>query len=266
MPHLRSIGCNHPGIARLRDISMSRVLRAIGLLGFLLMAQVSAEEKLRLVADSWPPFADDSLLNNGLASDLVSTALQRAGYSTEYNQVPWARALLGVEEGRYDILINAWYSDERTHIGQFSGEYLLNRVRFLKRSRSSAQFRDLSQLYERPIAVVRGYSYSPEFDNDKLLEKVPVGNFSMALRMVAAGRVDLAVEDEFVARYYLAREPQNIRDKLEFLPKSLTENNLHILVSLKNAQHQEIVAHFDREIAAMKADGTYASIFKRHGL
>lgn len=245
---------------------MSCVLRAIVLLAVLLTAQANAGEKLRLVADSWPPFTQASLLNNGLASDLVSTALQRAGYGTEYEQVPWARALLGVEEGRYDVLINAWFSEDRTRIGQFSGEYLLNRVRFLKRSRSSVQFRDLSQLYERPIAVVRGYSYSAEFDNDPLLEKVPVSDFSMALRMVAAGRVDLAVEDEFVARYYLAAEPKHVRDKLEFLPKSLSENSLHILVSLKNPLHQEIVAGFDREIAAMKADGSYAQIFKRHGL
>ncbi len=266
MPLTRGFVCHHPGNARLREKSMSCVLRAIALLGLLLTAQANAGEKLRLVADSWPPFTEASLLNNGLATDLVSTALQRAGYSTDYAQVPWARALLGVEEGRYDVLINAWFSDERTRIGQFSEEYLLNRVRFLKRSRSSVQFQDLSQLYERPIAVVRGYSYSAEFDNDKLLEKVPVSNFSMALRMVAAGRVDLAVEDEFVARYYLAAEPKGIRDRLEFLSKSLSENSLHILVSLKNPQHQGIVEDFNREIAAMKADGSYAAIFKRHGL
>lgn len=245
---------------------MPCLLRALGLLGLLLMAQAAAADRLRLVADAWAPFTDASLLNNGLATDLVSTALTRAGYASEYHQVPWARAMHGLGEGHYDVLINAWYSDDRTRLGEFSAEYLVNRVRFVKRSRSSVEFRDLSQLYSRPIAVVRGYSYSPEFDNDPLLEKVPVSSFIMAARMVAAGRVDLAVEDEFVARYYLAREPKNIRENLAFLPKSLTENSLHILVSLKNPRHQQIVADFDREIAAMKADGTYDATFKRHGL
>lgn len=245
---------------------MSRLLRAMSLLGLLLTAEAPASEKLRLVADSWPPFTDSSLLNSGLATDLVSTALARAGYTTEYQQVPWARAILGVGEGRYDVLVNAWYNDERTLLGQFSAEYLLNRVRFIKRSRSSVEFRDLSQLYSRPIAVVRGYAYSPEFDNDKFIEKVPVNSFSTAVRMVSAGRVDLALEDEFVARYYLAREPRGVRESLEFLPKSLSENSLHILVSLKNPHHAEIVANFDREIAAMKADGSYDEIFKQHGL
>lgn len=245
---------------------MPCLLRAIGLLGLLLTAQAGAADKLRLVADAWAPFTDASLLNNGLATDLVTTALARAGYTSEYHQVPWARALHGLGEGHYDVLVNAWYSEDRTLLGEFSAPYLVNRVRFLKRSRSSVEYRDLSQLYTRPIAVVRGYSYSPEFDNDALLEKVPVSNFTMAARMVAAGRVDLAVEDEFVARYYLAREPKNIRDNLAFLPKPLTENSLHILVSLKNPRHEQIVADFDREIAAMKADGSYDATFKRHGL
>jgi polar amino acid transport system substrate-binding protein len=206
------------------------------------------------------------LLNGGLATDLVRTALQRAGYDTAYEQVPWARAVLGVGEGRYDVLVNAWFTEERTKLGQFSAEYLLNRVRFIKRSRSSVEYRDLFQLYGRPVAVVRGYTYSPEFDNDEMLEKVPVNNFSMALRMVFAGRVDLAVEDEFVARYYLSLESRTVRDALEFMPKSLAENSLHILVSLKNPHHKEIVANFNREIAAMKADGSYDELFKLHGL
>ena len=112
---------------------MPRLHRAFALIGLLLLAQTAAAEKLRLVSDIWPPFTDDTLVNGGLATDIVSTALARAGYASGFEQVPWARALLGVGEGRYDVLVNAWYNDERTKLGQFSGEYLLNRIRFLKR-------------------------------------------------------------------------------------------------------------------------------------
>ncbi len=93
---------------------MSQWLRAVGLLVFLLMAHASAAEKLRLVADPWPPFTDALLLNGGLATDIVNTALRRAGYTTLYEQVPWARAMLGLSEGRHDVLINAWFSEDRT--------------------------------------------------------------------------------------------------------------------------------------------------------
>ena len=103
---------------------MPRLHRALALIGLLLLVQGAAAEKLRLVADAWPPFTDATLVNGGLATDIVSTALARAGYASEFEQVPWARALMGLGEGRYDVLVNAWYSEERTRLGPVSYTHL----------------------------------------------------------------------------------------------------------------------------------------------
>ncbi|NMY03593.1 transporter substrate-binding domain-containing protein [Pseudomonas sp. WS 5059] len=245
---------------------MLRLSRAVALIVLLLLAPTVAAERLRLVADAWPPFTDATLVNGGLATDIVSTALARAGYASDFEQVPWARALMGVGDGRYDVLINAWYDEARTQLGQFSAEYLLNRVRFIKRRDDPIEFQNLQQLHDYPVAVVRGYAYSADFDADPQLQKVPVHNFAMAVRMLAARRVRLTVEDEYVARFYLARESPRVRSAVEFLPKPLSENSLHILVSLKNPRHEQIVAGFDREIARMKVDGSYARLLKQHGM
>jgi polar amino acid transport system substrate-binding protein len=245
---------------------MSRVHRALALIGLLLLTQSAAAERLRLVADRWAPFTDSTLVNGGLATDIVSTALARAGYASGFEQVPWARALRGVGEGRYDVLVNAWFTEERTKLGQFSAEYLVNRVRFLKRKDAPIELHNLQQLHDYPIAVVRGYAYSQAFDEDASLQKIPVHSFGMAVRMVAADRVKLTLEDEYVARHYLARESAKVRNAVEFLAKPLSENGLHILVSLKNPQHQQIIAGFDREIAEMKADGSYQRLLKQHGM
>ncbi|AIS10588.1 amino acid ABC transporter substrate-binding protein [Pseudomonas chlororaphis subsp. aurantiaca] len=245
---------------------MLRLHRAFALIGLLLLDQSAYAEKLRLVADAWPPFTDATLVNGGLATDIVSTALARAGYASEFEQVPWARALLGVGEGRYDVLVNAWFNEARTQLGQFSSEYLVNRVRFIRRKDAPIEYTNLKQLHEYPIAVVRGYAYSPDFDSDPELQKVLVHNFAMAVRMLAADRVKLTLEDEYVARYYLARESPRVRNAVEFLPNSLSENGLHILVSLKNPEHEQIVAKFDREIEAMKADGSYDRLLRQHGM
>ena len=245
---------------------MLRLSRAVALIVLLLLAPTVVAERLRLVGDAWPPFTDATLINGGLATDIVSTALARAGFASDFEQVPWARALMGVGDGRYDVLINAWYDEARTQLGQFSDEYLLNRVRFIKRRDDPIEFQNLQQLHDYPVAVVRGYAYSAEFDADPQLQKVPVHNFAMAVRMLAARRVRLTVEDEYVARFYLARESPRVRSAVEFLPKPLSENSLHILVSLKNPRHEQIVAGFDREISKMKADGSYARLLKQHGM
>lgn len=252
--------------ARDWDVGMPLLLRALALLGLCCFAHTTQAAALRLVADTWPPFTDASLPNGGLATDLVTTALNRAGYGSTFVQVPWARALHGLGEGTYDILINAWYNDERTRIGQFSSEYLLNRVLFLKLKNAPVAYAQLSDLYPYKVAVIRSYAYAPVFDDDASLNKVQVSNFPIAVRMLAAGRVDLAVEDEFVARYFLEQEPEQARENIEFLPKPLSENRLRILISLKNPDHALIAAAFDKAIDAMRADGSYAAIFKAHGM
>jgi ABC-type amino acid transport substrate-binding protein len=107
----------------------------------------------------------------------------------------------------------------RTHpVGQFSGEYLLNRIRFLKRKDAPIEYNDLQQLHSYPIAVVRGYAYSAAFDADTALQKVPVHNFAMAVRMLAADRVKLTLEDEYVARYYLAANRPRCATPWSFCP------------------------------------------------
>ncbi|MGC7837626.1 substrate-binding periplasmic protein [Pseudomonas wayambapalatensis] len=245
---------------------MRPLLCVLGLTAMMFMAPATAQTPLRLVADKWPPFSDSAMPGGGLATSIVTTALTRAGYASEFEEVPWARALMGVGEGRYDVLINAWYNESRTRLGQFSGAYLTNRIRLLKRQREAFGFRQLVDLYPYSIAVVRDYAYSPAFDGDNRLNKVAVRNFPSAIRMLAAGRVDLAVEDEYVARYNLQREPQEVREAVDFVERPLGENSLHILVSLKNPDHRQIVERFEQAIAGMKADGSYARLLKQYGL
>ena len=232
----------------------------------LLPLYAAAEPPLRLVADPWPPFNDATLLNNGLASDLVATALSRAGYSTRYVQVPWERALQGVEKGTYDVLISAWFNKERAAFGYYSRPYLTNRIRFLRRKGSQIEFQQLSDLYPPSIAVVRGYAYSREFDLDSRLNKIGVVGFEVGARMLLAQRVQLTLEDELVARYHLGRSLAEVGHRLEFLAQPLSERGLHILVSRRHPEHQQIAEAFNQSIEAMRVDGSYAEIFRRHGL
>ncbi|MBS7664341.1 amino acid ABC transporter substrate-binding protein [Pseudomonas lalucatii] len=225
----------------------------------------AATEVLRLVASPWPPFNDLNLPGNGLASELVSSALARAGYATHYAEMPWARAVKGLRQAQYDVLINAWHSEERSRFGYFSRPYLVNRIRLLRRRDATVPFARLADLYPYRIAVMRDYAYSAAFDADARLTRIRVGSFQSGARMLAAGRVDLMPEDEFVARYHLGRGLRDVRDRLEFVAQPLSENGLHILVSLGRPDHRRIAEAFDRAIAAMRADGSYAAILRRHG-
>lgn len=241
-------------------------LRLLFLLLCLVSAAPRADEVLRIAADRWPPYADVRLPGGGLAVHLVRTALQRAGYASEYVEVPWPRVLYGVRGGEYDLVVDAWYNSDRESFGEYSEPYLTNRVRLIKRRGSPIAFTRLADLHPYRIAVVRGYSYSPEFDRDPQLQRVKVLSFANAALMLQAGRVDLTLEDEVTAHYQFAGELLAIRDQLEFLPVPLAEKGLHILVSRRNPKHAQIVAAFNEAIRAMRADGSYQALMREHGL
>jgi len=52
--------------------------------------------------------------------------------------------------------------------------------------------------------------------------------------------------------------------KLEILEKPLAVRGVNIGVSRKNPDHEKIVADFNKAIATMKQDGTYARILQKH--
>ncbi len=206
--------CRVPVLVHLQGLPPLKTWR-IWLLSLLLLPWAACAEHLRLVADSWPPFTDQRLAGNGVAAELVGTALSRAGYTSDYREVPWQRAVLGLQRGDYDVLITAWYSREREAFGYFSAPYLVNRIRVVQRKGAGIVFNQLADLHAHQIAVRRGYAYSPAFMADDQLQTVEVSSFENAARMVHRGRVTLALEDEYVARFLFGNSLKAIADDLE---------------------------------------------------
>jgi polar amino acid transport system substrate-binding protein len=233
-------------------------------LAALLIGPTVVAEPLRMAANSYPPYTDQRLANNGLAADIVNTALQRAGYASEYHEVPWARALEGIQHDSYDLLVTAWYAPEREAYGQYSEPYLSARLRFLRQKNMAIEYDQLSGLEPFVISVVRGYTYNPAFDNNAKLQKHITNSFDSAARMLAAGHVQLTVEDEWVATYALNHELADIRERIEFVPKPLAQTPFYILVRRSHPQHQQIIEGFNAALHAMRKDGTYAQIMQRH--
>lgn len=229
-----------------------------------LLSLSARAESLRLVADAWPPFADSRLANRGLACDLVGSALRRAGYSLSFSEQPWARALHELQTGASDILVDAWYSPERDAFALYSEPYLVNRIRFFQRRGEAIRFRELDDLHGIPVAVVRGYAYDAAFQSDPELVRVPVVDITQGARMLLAGRVALVVEDERAMRFHLEREMPGTVERLEALERPLAENDLHILVRKSHPRAAQIVEDFNRALAAMRADGSYARIVAAH--
>lgn len=239
-------------------------LTLIPLLLLLLATFTVRAESLRMVADQWPPYVDESLPGRGLAIDLVATVFSRAGYNTRLTVDAWSRALEGSRIGVYDVVANIWYTEERARELDYSDPYLVNDIRLIKKKESDIQFNRLDDLKGRLIGVVKDYAYPKDFAASDKLIKISNNAILPALNELVRGQYDLVVGDKNVIDFTLQKFLPNESKNLEFLSKSLGQSKLYVAVSKANPRHKQIVADFNRALRAMKKDGSYQQILDAH--
>ena len=224
----------------------------------------TAAEKLTVTGSLWIPYIDGELPNGGLASDLVRTALTRAGYEIEASVETWPRAYQGAALGVYDVVAAVWQTAMREQDLLFSDAYLLNDIVFLARRGVFVEYESLADLTGFRIGVVRDYAYDDAFDRHPELYRVGNNHLIQNLLLLRAGKLDMVVGDKWSIFYQISQFMPDDIDRFRLLPKPLARRALRLGVSRGNQNAAEIVAAFDAEIAAMKEDGAYAEIVQRH--
>ena len=215
---------------------------------------------VRLAGDVWPPYTDSRLPGDGLAISLVRTALERAGYRVDYEEMPWPRAVLSLERGQIDGLSD-WHGGQRSHMALHSTPYLYNHLRWIARVEDPIKASDLTG---KRVALVRGYVYTAVPEALASMDRVYVNSFASALRMLEAGRVDLALEDSRTARFHMAHDPALSAEAFRLLPGSFSRNGLSLVIRESHPQAAQIIADFEREIAEMRADGTFDRLIEHY--
>jgi len=213
---------------------------------------------------NWPPYADDELPEQGLAIDLVTTALKRAGYSTRVKTASLKQILEGSKTGIYDVFATPWFTMDRDQYLDFSQPYLQSSIHFIKRKDAPFEYTRFDDLEKMTIGVVENYAYEEDFNESTAIKKISTSSLAENLRMLIDRKVDLTLDDERVLRYTINQSmPQNMA-KLDIIAKPLAMRGINIGVSRKNPDHAMIVARFNKAIAEMKEDGTHDRIVKKH--
>lgn len=239
-------------------------LASLVLLTCILPATVQAGDLNVVHSGKWPPYADASLPGQGLAVEIVTTALKRAGYTTFIRIDSLDRILEGGALGVYDVFATPWYSDSRNQYLDYSQPYLESRIRFIKRKGTDFDFHSIMDLKGVMVGTVQDYAYDKDFNGSHDIVRIPERNLVQNLLKLTQGRIDLTLDDERVLRYEINRYMPNSMDDIVFLDKPLAVRGIHIGVSRENPEHAKIVAAFNKAIAEMKQDGSFDAIVARH--
>ena len=229
-----------------------------------LNAAEPAGKPLQLVGSLWSPYIDPLRPNGGLAAELVSTALSRAGYTMATKVDTWPRAYEGTASGVYDVVISVWQTPEREKELLFSEPYLFNDIVLFSKKGRALPFKSVDDLADYTIGVENEFAYGGGFDERTDFKRVVNNSLIENLLLLRRGKVDLVIGDRWSLYYALTSFMPDAVPELEMLPNALVRRALHMGVARSRADAAKIVADFNRELVAMNNDGTYRKILDKH--
>ncbi len=223
----------------------------------------ASAETIRLASLEWPPYIGPELAEQGYAAAVVREAFRREGFDISIEFLPWQRVLAAVASGEVHGYFPEYDSPRLQSSYLVSSPFPGGRLGFFSLFGRKIAWKTLRDLAPYRIAVVRGYINTEEFDAARYLKKEFTSCDLSSMRMLAAGRVDLAVMDENVGRYLMASLRPSEQKGLDFLKKTLGEKTLHVCFARGRSDSERLREAFDRGLAAMIDDGTLNALRNR---
>ncbi|MBN7825947.1 transporter substrate-binding domain-containing protein [Bowmanella dokdonensis] len=234
-----------------------------------------AAPSLILVADRWCPYnCDPGSSKPGFMVEIARRAFARHDIQIEYQILPWNRAVQGTRTGEFDAIVGAALSDAPDFVFPVFEQGRMQ-TSFWARKNESWRYQDIGSLQGKVLGVSSGYSYGPELDQyiadpqNALYIQVMYGTHPIGkgLRMLAAGRIDLMLEDESVLRHYLATRGPDLPVTLAGRPSMPPDfANVYVAFSPAMAESVQRAELLGRETAAMRQSGELSRILADYGL
>lgn len=234
---------------------------------FLISSFTGAESiVLAAVGDPWPVLLNPDTEQQGLLVEVARKAYQTQGYELEIVFVPWSRAMVMIQQKRADLLIGAWYSDERNNYLLYSQAIFSSAIRLIKPKNSSFEYTSLSSLQGMRVGTILSYQYHDEFLTDTGIVRITSDSLLNNIHNLLAGRIDLTLDDHYVVKYMLDKHIEDWENKLSLVESPLMAKNLYLAANRSNPKHKTIIKAFNLGLAQLKKEGRYDEIIKSYDL
>jgi ABC-type amino acid transport substrate-binding protein len=259
-------------VVSISNFSDMRKLKHIAyLLLFLLSHQANSECLLKIrVNDAPPQYMQENERWVGRAIDYMESLLSETDCKARYVKMPWQRALVELEKGTIDAMMNMGYSESRAEKFYFiSPEMRETRILFMRKD-SVVSIESLDDLKKLPskLAYEKGNIFDAAFTNK--LDTDPVfrehiqamsnGDLS---EMVYAGRLSAEIKILENAKYHMQNNPKYAESmmihpiQVSSLPTFLAFSKVSVPEALMLKLHQANI----RAIAK----GKYTSVKQKWG-
>jgi len=233
-------------------------MSCLRLLAILLLgcgAMLARAETLIAIDNANPPFMyQHQGQPQGLYPQMLQAIFARLGEPLQIQPMPWKRALLrgaGGEVGIGGIYRNA----ERIKVFDYSAPIFEERLMLYVHQDRPFVFGQVGDLHGKRIGVIRGWSYTEDFDQAARSGQILAqeGSSDEAnLRKLASGRLDAVVAIELAGQRLLQLPGL---EHLTALPQPLSINPT-FLVFAKQADQGALLQRFNQVLQDMRKDGS----------
>jgi len=218
-----------------------------------------AEETLRLASGEWKPYVSLAMSNYGSFSHIVTQAFALEGVEVEYGFFPWSRSMAIAERGDWDGTLPWGYQEERIKNFHHSEAVVEQRYFFFHLKSFKFDWQSYRNLNGLIIGASLGYNYKGGFQSAEKkgdIEVFRVGTESQLIKMLLAGRIQLALIEKTIAQDLMCRSfsRQEIA-RITYHPKLQSRDGLHLLLSKKVDKNKHLIKKFNRGLRRLKASG-----------
>jgi polar amino acid transport system substrate-binding protein len=222
-----------------------------------------AEQELRLLANTSPPYAGEKLPDQGLALELVKHIFAQTNYHPDITIENWSRAVEGTRVGVYDALASVWYSPDREKDLLFSDPYLRSELLILKLRSNSGDYDSLQQLEGRRLGVRADYAYGVDFSAIPDLALIEEDLLVSNLLNLLNGKIDFVIADQRTAAMQLHEYFDDKITQFAVTGITLPPVKRHVAASRSWDGDEKMVAEFNRALIAVQKDGSAEAIIRK---
>lgn len=242
-------------------------------------AKLATAKDLVMATANWPPWViikDHNLSSerslskendrfSGINIDIAKALAKKLELNLVLISCSWSSCINLHKSGKSDLLDSLLQREERkAHMHFLTPAYKTtsDKVIYLNND-SDIQLNSYQDLYKIGlIGVTEATKYSPQFDSDDKLNKLPVESDVQLFAMLKRNRIDAFIMDENIADYMLSHSKY-----ADLFTKSLrfNENKKEVFFALsKKSPLVSLLPEFNQAMSEVLSDGFVDSLVKKY--
>ena len=226
-------------------------------------SSLSHGQEVSMATTNWAPFYGSELEQGGFISSIVFESFKASGYSSKIEFTQWKDAMSLVKSGDKDVLVGAYYSDERAQDYHVSMPIYSVLTGVIKKQDLDLNFySSFEMLNQYKIGKMEGSVIGKSFDAFDFENIQGFDGAEAGLKALAKGDINLYADNLAVVKSIASKigiDPS----QLSMVQPPIEQNDLYIMVSKSIKNGEKIRDDFNAGFIMIQANGTYEKILKQ---